>query len=181
MTTRNRTTHIGTAAIASGLIGAFIYLVMINVTLAQIEAVSGYIPFDMRPFGYDHTDAAHLLDGLGPDGRHYYLTRQIPLDTVYPAVLTATLIATIIWLGRRIANDGLIRFGIILSVACALFDYAENLGIVAMIWGWPDVSTTLVFATSSATVLKSIATTMAVCVVLTIGGIAGLSRKPKFL
>lgn len=181
MTTRNRTTHIGTAALGFGLIGACIYLVMINVTLAHIKAVSGYIPFDMRPFGYGPIDAAHLLDGLGPNGRHYYLTRQIPLDTIYPAMLAATLVTTIIWLERRIANDGLIRFGIILSVACALFDYAENLGIVAMIWGWPDVSTTLVFATSTASILKSVATTLAVCMVFVIGGIAGLRRKPKHL
>ena len=169
MTNRILSKHIGIIAVGSGLIGASIYLLMINVTLAHIEAVSGHVPFDMRPFGYGSTEAAMLLEALGVEGRAYSLSHQIALDTLYPAMLMLTLIATICWFGRRMTNRKLVRFGIAFSVGTALFDYVENLGIVAMIWSWPEVSVPLVYATSTATILKSVLTTVAVLLTLLVG------------
>ena len=145
---------------------------MINVTLSHIEAVSGHVPFDMRPFGYSSTEAAGLLEALGVEGRAYYLSHQIALDTLYPAMLALTLIATICWFGQRMPNRILVRFGIALSVGSALFDYLENLGIAAMIWNWPEVSVPLVFAASTATIIKSALTTLAVLLTL----LAGFNR-----
>jgi len=164
-----RSRHIGVAAIGFGLIGVSIYLLMINVTLAHIEAVSGYVPFDMRPFGYIPAEAASLIEALGAEGRKYYLVRQIPLDMVYPAVLAMTLIAAICWFGRRMPNSNLVRLGIIFSVGAALFDYGENLGIMAMIWSWPGLSVPLVYAASTATIVKSALTTLAVVFALLTG------------
>ncbi|MEO9824406.1 MAG: hypothetical protein ABJF50_08330 [Paracoccaceae bacterium] len=169
MTNRILSKHIGIIAVGSGLIGASIYLLMINVTLAHIEAVSGHVPFDMRPLGYGSTEAATFLEALGMEGRAYYLSHQIALDTLYPAMLALTLIATICWFGQHIPNRNLVRFGIALSVGSALFDYIENLGIVAMIWNWPEVSVPLVYATSTATILKSALTTLAVLLTLLVG------------
>lgn len=169
MTTRNLSKHIGKVAVGSGLIGASIYLLMTNVTLAHIEAVSGHVPFDMRPFGYGSIEAATLLEALGVEGRAYYLSHQIALDTLYPFMLTLTLIATICWLGQHMPNRKLVRFGIAFSVGSALFDYIENLGIAAMIWSWPEISVPLVYATSSATILKSALTTLAVLLTLLVG------------
>ncbi len=63
-------------------------------------------------------------------------------------------------------NRKLVRFGIALSVGSALFDYVENLGIAAMIWSWPEIFVPLVYATSSATILKSALTTLAVLLTL---------------
>ena len=161
--------HIGKVAVVSGLIGASIYLLMINVTLAHIETVSGHVPFDMRPFGYSTIDAEMLLEALGEEGRKYYLSHQIVLDTLYPFMLSLTLIATICWFGQNMQNRQLIRFGITLSVGSALFDYAENLGITTMVWSWPEVSVPLVYATSSATILKSVLTTLAVLTTFLVG------------
>jgi hypothetical protein len=161
--------RIGMIAVGAGLIGASIYALMINVTLAHIEAVSGQVPFDMRPFGYGPTQAATLLEALGVDGRAYYLSHQIALDTLYPAMLALTLTGTICWFGQRMPNRRLVRFGIALSIGSALFDYIENLGIAAMIWNWPEVSVPLVYATSTATILKSALTTVAVLLTLMVG------------
>ncbi|NOR29890.1 MAG: hypothetical protein GQ539_02195 [Sulfitobacter sp.] len=169
MTNRNLSKHIGKVAVGSGLIGASIYLLMINVTLAHIEAVSGHVPFDMRPFGYGSIEAATLLEALGVEGRAYYLSHQIALDTLYPFMLTLTLIATICWFGQRMPNRKLVRFGIAFSVGSALFDYVENLGIAAMILSWPEISVPQVYATSSATILKSALTTLAVLLTLLVG------------
>ena len=161
--------YAGTAAVGFGLIATVIYVAMISVTLAHIEAVSGQISFDMRPLGYHPNDAAALLEALGAEGRAYYLSYQIALDTVYPAMLALTLIAMICWFGRRMPGSKLVRAGIILSVGCAVFDYLENIGIAAMIWSWPEVSVPLVYATSTATILKSALTTLAVLLALLSG------------
>ncbi|MBY4892502.1 hypothetical protein KUL25_06970 [Rhodobacteraceae bacterium N5(2021)] len=161
--------YIGFAALGCGVIATVIYVLMISVTLVHIEAVSGQVPFDMRPLGYDPTDAATLLEALGAEGRAYYLRYQITLDTLYPAMLALTLIATFIWLGRRMPGSKLVRPGIILSVGCAVFDYVENIGIAAMIWSWPEVSIPLVYAASTATLVKSVLTTLAVLLALLIG------------
>lgn len=163
------TRHAGRAAVCTGIIGAAIYLIMITVTLAHIEAVSGHVPFDMRPVGYSPQDATELLGGVGVEGRQYYLQRQIPLDTLYPALLALTLIFAMRWFGKRIANEQLERVGIILSVGAALCDYAENLGIVIMIQSWPDVSDSLVYASSAATISKSVLTTLAFFCLMLIG------------
>ncbi len=157
---------IGMIAVGTGLIGASIYALMINVTLAHIEAVSGHVPFDMRPFGYGPTQAATLLEALGVDGRGYYLSHQLALDLLYPAMLALTLIATTCWFGQLTPNRRTIRFGIALAIGSALFDYVENLGIATMIWNWPEVSVPLVYATSTATILKSTLTTLAVLLTL---------------
>lgn len=169
MTNGNLSKHTGKVAVGSGLIGASIYFLMINITLAHLEAVSGHVPLDMRPLGYGPAEAAMLLEALGAEGRAYYLSHQIALDTLYPAMLALTLIATICWFGQRKANRTLVRFGIAFSVGCALFDYVENLGIAAMIWGWPEISVPLIYATSFATILKSVLTTLAVLLVLLVG------------
>lgn len=165
----NWSRHTGVAAIGFGLIGVSVYLLMINVTLDHIQAVTGQVPFDMRPFGYGSADAAALLDALGEEGREYYLGRQIPLDTLYPAMLALTLIAALSWFGRRMPNSKLVRVGIFLSVGAALFDYFENLGIVAMILSWPDLSVQLVYAASMASIVKSALTTLAASAALLTG------------
>lgn len=170
------TRHLGIASIGFGVIAAVIYVVMITVTLSHIEAVSGQVPFDMRPRGYSQQDAAALLRGLGAEGRSYYLTHQIPLDTAYPALLALSLVSLMRWYGQVMHNSVLVRVGIILSVGAAGCDYCENLGIVAMISSWPDVSAFLVFASSFATVVKSVLTTMAVMLALLIGVLAARHR-----
>jgi len=172
--------HVGKIAIGAAMLAASVYLAMISVTLAHLEAVSGQVPFDMRPFGYSPTEAALLLDGLGMVGREYYLTRQIPLDMVYPAFLALTLCSTIFWFGSRITSRRFVHLGVTLSVGSALFDYIENLGIVAMIRIWPDVSGLIVYATSTATIFKSGITTLTVILALLTGS-SGRAKQKRTL
>ena len=160
------TRHVGMIALGAGALAAAIYMVMIRVTLAHLTVVSGLTPFDMRPMGYGPAEATALLEGLGPEGRAYYLSRQIPLDLMYPVLLAAVLVATICWCGRRLGGWRLLRLGMVAAVGAALFDYGENLGVAAMIWGWPGVSEPLVFATSAATIAKSVLTMVAVVVAM---------------
>ncbi len=161
----------GMAAIAFGLAAAALYLLMITVTLAHIQAISGQVAFDMRPFGYSPQEAARLLDALGQEGRTYYLTRQIPLDTVYPALLAMTLISAICWFGLRLSDRRFVRIGIAFSVSAAVFDYVENLGVALMILNWQDLSPVLVHATSTASIAKACLTTAAAMTTLALGAV----------
>lgn len=167
----------GTVAILSGGGAAFIYCLMIFVTLAHLESISGHILFDMRPFGYGAPEAAQILKDLGQEGRSYYLTRQIPLDTLYPALLALMLVSATCWLGQNFRSG---RFGyvaIAFSIAAALADYAENLGVASMILNWPDVAPVLVGATSVASVAKAVLTTVAVLSVSGLGVFTLYRRK----
>lgn len=173
----NLSMHYGKIAIGAALLATSLYVAMVGVTLAHLGAVSGQMPFDMRPFGYGPSDAATLLDALGADGRDYYLSRQIPLDTLYPALLALTLGSTVCWFGQRMPDSRLVHLGVAFAVGSALFDYIENLGIVAMIHGWPDVPGSLVYAASTASIAKSVITTLAVMLVLATGIV--WARLPK--
>ena len=158
MMTLKRTSRYGWATIFFATTGTCIYVLMITITLAHIEELTSLKPFDMRPFGYTPQDAYDLLSLLGEDGRRYYLMRQIPLDTLYPALLAMTLISAICWFAVRMPRYPSIYIWIALSACTALFDYAENFGIALMILSWSDLSPALVFATSLASILKATVT-----------------------
>ncbi|PJI84569.1 hypothetical protein BC777_3630 [Yoonia maricola] len=158
---KSRFQFFGTAAIGFGLAAGTVYLLMARITLAHIETVSGQVPLDLRPSGYTFHDVAELFNGLGEDGLRYYLTRQLPLDTLYPALLALTMVCTMCWFGQRLPNSKLVRTGIALSIGTAVFDYCENLGIAVMIISWPNLSETLVRLFSVASIAKSGLTVLA--------------------
>ncbi|MEP0519002.1 MAG: hypothetical protein ABJO09_04345 [Hyphomicrobiales bacterium] len=156
------TTQYGRRAAVFGLAATGIYLVMINITLEHLQLLSGLRPFDMRPGGYSSEKAYALLDALGGDGRQYYLTRQIPLDLIYPAFMALTLVSFLKWLASQGVNRVLTQIGAWLSVGAALADYLENAGICTLILNWPAPQAGLVYAASAASIAKAVLTTLAV-------------------
>ena len=157
--------HSGTTAILFGLGAMIIYLLMVLGTLRHLSELAIVLPFDLRPTGYSQADAAGLLDALGQTGRQYYLTRQIPLDTLYPALLALTLISTLRWRAKRFGSTVITRIGEPLAVMAAAFDYLENLGIVFMLSSGAGSHPTLIHAASTATILKSALTSAAILAV----------------
>lgn len=155
-------------AIYGGIGSVLVYFLMIRITLAHLQATSGVPPFDMRPFGYSPQEAKDLLAALGSAGRSYYLTRQLPLDALYPALLAITLIATNNGCGAHLIHKTVIRIGGFFAVIAAIADYSENLGIAIMILRWPTLPDALVHATSVASIVKATATTCAVLITLVI-------------
>lgn len=155
----------GKAAILFGLGAMIIYLVMVLGTLRYLTDFAMVLPFDLRPAGYSQADAAVLLEALGEAGRQYYLTRQIPLDTLYPALLALTLISTLRWRAVRFGPTLMTRIGEPLAVMAAAFDYLENLGIVFMLLAGAESYPTLIHAASMATILKSALTSVAILAV----------------
>lgn len=166
MTQIKSTRQYGRLAIVFGLAATCIYLVMINITLEYIETLTGLLPFDMRPGGYSPEQAYALLNALGVDGSHYYLTRQIPVDLMYPALMALTLVSILKWLEAQNVARTLTKVGVWLSIGAAAADYLENAGILMMILNWPEQSIYLVHAASTASIAKAGLTTLAVLSVI---------------
>ena len=105
-----------------------IYFIMLLITLPHLrDAAGGMYPLDMRPLGYDSTYISSLFDALGDDGRRYYLTKQLPLDMLYPGLFALTYTLSIATLQTALRWDS--RPNRILRLAPVLtgvFDYLEN-------------------------------------------------------
>ncbi len=140
-----------------------IYVWMLLGPLSALQTLAGAPPLDMRPFGYDRDGVAAFLHALGHDGRTFYLTRQIPLDMIYPGLLALMLAGWLRWLGRR---------GAAIAVTASLCDYAENGLIVWMLLTFPHMPEGLAKAASIATMLKSGLSTVAFSWLLIVAGIS---------
>jgi len=138
-----------------------VYFLMVFGTLADIERITGVRAFDMRPTGYTYADALALISSLGDEGRRIYLVRQIPLDTVYPALLAISSASSLFWLSRSFGSTvRWYRAFTAIAYLAASADYAENMLIVRMLNSGPSVPEALVTAASLASMSKSILSTI---------------------
>ena len=140
-----------------------LYLVMIFGPLALLQDIAGTPALDMRPLGYQPADAATFLDALGAEGRAIYLTRQIPLDLMYPGLLALTLAGWFRRLGRG---------GAAVAIAASICDYVENGLIVIILLGYPDAPDVYALSAGWATMLKSGLSTIAMTWLLIASGIS---------
>ena len=138
-----------------------VYFLMVFGSLADIERITGVRAFDMRPTGYSYADALALISALGEEGRRVYLTMQIPLDTVYPALLAISSASSLYWLSQSFCLTARwYRAVAAVAYLAAIADYAENALIVWMLNAGLGVPQALVTAASLASVSKSIFSTI---------------------
>lgn len=125
------------------------------------------ILFDMSPSGYSYKQAVHLLESLGEEGRNLYLTVQLPLDFIYPGLFAISYALLLTWLFKKIVTHNSTLFLLVfIPILAGLFDYMENLSIIAMLNGFPDISEGLVKIASVFTIAKSGFTTLFFVVLL---------------
>lgn len=155
-----------------------VYGYMLVYSIPRIMAYAGGMKlFDMLPTGYSFEYAQMLLNALGPDGRNAYLTRQIPIDLVYPALFAVSCSLLSVWMLRKVFSPRGWIFGLsLIPVLASVFDYFENFGVAAMLLSYPDLSSSLVKASCIFSVAKAGLTTV-FFVVLILGGIFVLSRR----
>ncbi|MCB1501403.1 MAG: hypothetical protein KDK07_16725 [Bauldia sp.] len=149
------------------VVTAAVYALMVGWTLPLIEAQAGGLrPFDLQPIGYDYAEARAFLAALTPEGADVYLRVQHTLDSIYPALLAATLFFAIGMLAPKAL--GIWRWMIaLIAIPGAVFDYLENAAVSAMIAAGPDgISDDQIATASLWTVLKSAFTTIAIVVLL---------------
>ncbi len=123
--------------------------------IAELKSITGGVGIlDMEVF-YTPEQAYTFLAAMGEAGRSFELTRIIPLDLLVPlfyALFLSTLITWILHLWLP-AESGWHRLNVI-PVIGALFDYLENLGIMAMLLAWPVEMYSVAQITMAATLLK---------------------------
>ena len=134
-----------------------VYLLMI---LHTIPGVESYAPemkiFDLSPSGYSYDYAVKLLSALGNDGRKEYLSRQLPLDFIYPALFSISSFLMLAWLFLKRNDKGSRIFYLcFVPIVAGIFDYLENIQIVLMILNYPDITKAQVILSSAFTMVKS--------------------------
>jgi hypothetical protein len=100
------------------------------------------------------------LDALGPDGRHFYLFYQLPLDLVFPGINAITFCLILGYFFQKLGKvDSILFYICYLPLFAGLFDYMENFGIITMLNSYPNNPDILSTVTNLFSILKSSITT----------------------
>jgi hypothetical protein len=145
-------------------LSGLLWAVMFFGPLAHLTQLAGGLPpFDIRPKGYSHVDARAFLEAIGEQGRRYYASPELVIDTLYPPLYAVSRGLAFWWLTMpgRLRDAPLplkIRYALIaVPILMASLDLFENGCIAVMLWTWPDMSHGLVEVSSFATRVKIIA------------------------
>ncbi len=134
--------HVAALLVASGLLWA----VMFFGPVAHLTHLAGGLtPFDIRPRGYSFAEAKVFLEAIGEQGRRYYASPELVIDTFYPPLYAISRGLALWWL----TTPGRVREAPLpLKLRCALIavpilmaslDVIENGCIAGMLWTWPDL------------------------------------------
>lgn len=139
-----------------------VYFFMLLYTIPRVESFApGIALFDLSPSGYSYQHAISLLEALGKTGRNTYLFQQLPTDFIYPGLFAISYTLLLFWLfGKSIKANSIMFYLAMVPILGGLFDYLENIFIILMIRSFPDLSQALVVMASTATILKSIFTSV---------------------
>lgn len=122
---------VGTAVVAATMLGW---------SVPRLVGLGGGQPFDVRFTGYGHAEAVDFLRALGAEGRAFYDTVQLRLDTAFPIlyfVALSWLLAAILgWAG--VGAPARVLVAIVVVAVPTLLDFAENAAIRDMLRRAPD-------------------------------------------
>ncbi|MCK5730824.1 MAG: hypothetical protein KAH68_07105 [Draconibacterium sp.] len=162
-------------AIATGIV----YLIMPIVTMPKVMQFAGEMKIlDLLPCGYNLEYVNALFKMLGEEGRHHYLYFQIPVDMIFPLLLTITnclLIALLLKKQKLFRNPFiyLCFFPLISGIA----DYAENIGIIRMLIQYPDLIKFDVKINSLFSIVKYTSITISFMAIIVLGVLWGVKKK----
>ena len=137
-----------------------VYAVMLLVTIPQVMAFAdGMELLDMMPFGYEAQYVQLLFDTLGEEGRNAYLTRQLPLDMIYPGLFAASYSLIMVYFLSKMGKfQGWVVNLAFIPIVVGLADYLENTGIITMLLSHPNQTSLMVELTSIFSVVKAMST-----------------------
>lgn len=139
-----------------------VYAFMLMVTIPKTVAFSnGMKLLDMMPTGYDIEYVNKLFSSLGDNGREIYLTHQIPVDMIYPGLFAVSYGVLMAYFLKKINKFyAPYIYLCLLPIIAGISDYLENIGIISMLYSYPNFTETTVNTTSIFSVVKSISTTI---------------------
>lgn len=134
-----------------------VYFSMIWITIPKVQSYAqGYKILDLMPTGYSLSYVHSLFDALGESGRAEYLCTQIPVDLIYPALFGISSCLLIAFLLSKLNKIHTAWFySCYLPIIAAVFDYAENIGIITMLKHYPHIHTGTYIFTYICTLCKS--------------------------
>ena len=130
---------------ASGLLWA----VMFFGPLTHLTRLAGGLtPFDTRPRGYSYAEDRAFLEALGAQGRAYYASPELILDTFYPPLYAVSRGARFVVAddarARAQGAELKVRYALVaVPILMASLDLLENGCIGVMLRTWPDLSMVL--------------------------------------
>ena len=104
-------------------------------------------------FGYTHAAVMEAMAAYGEDGRRVYLWASLTLDTLLPIAYVGLLAGAL----HRLRPRECLWTLAAVPLAAGVLDIGENIQIVAMLLGYPDVLPAQVAAASLTTQLKAVA------------------------
>ena len=139
-----------------------VYAIMLTITIPKVMSYAGGMKLlDMMPTGYNADYVNSLLNALGSEGRDTYLFRQIPIDLIYPFLFGTTYCLLYAFILKKLSKlDSFLFYLCFIPVFAGLFDYLENIGIITLLKGYPENTTTMSRITSVFSVLKSTLSTI---------------------
>jgi hypothetical protein len=139
-----------------------VYAVMLLVTIPQVMAFAdGMELLDMMPFGYEAQYVQLLFDTLGEEGRNVYLTRQLPLDMIYPGLFAASYSLIMVYFLSQMGKfQGWVVNLAFIPIVVGLADSLENAGIITMLLSYPNQTSLMVELASIFSVVKAMSTTV---------------------
>ncbi|WP_437368847.1 hypothetical protein [Maribacter litoralis] len=170
--------HSGKKVLVLFLLTNIVYAYMLLVTIPATMAFSnGLQLLDMMPVGYDLEVVNNLFLTLGHTGRQTYLTKQIPVDMIYPLLFGVSYAAVLAYFLTKLPKlNPNYLYLCLLPIIAGIADYIENIGIISMLNAYPTVTETSVPITSLFSIIKSSTTTIYFLVLIFVLIILGLRR-----
>lgn len=143
-------------------------------TLILVVAVFPALPIggellDVKS-GYSHQEAVTALEGYGAEGRRVYAWSSATLDTLLP-IAYASLLAGLVYRFRPAERLWTLAY---LPIAAGVLDLCENVQIILLLIGYPDVSAPQVASASLFTLSKGYALSTCVVMAAILAAISGV-------
>ena len=147
------------AAIFSALFGVFYALINFSsVGVAGLLKITGGASILDLEFGYSQEEAYQMLTALGTAGRSFYLMKISPLDFLFPFTYMLCFAGWIALLIKQVTHRDRYKYLLLIPVLTMLFDWMENVNIIVMLNGYPDLPAGAVFSASISGMLKTVFT-----------------------
>ncbi|MBC2845079.1 hypothetical protein [Winogradskyella flava] len=158
-----------------------VYTFMLTVTIPKtMEFSNGMQLLDMMPTGYNLNYVNELFTSLGENGRLTYLNDQIPVDMIYPLLFGLSYCLLLGYFLKKLNKlNSPYKYLCVIPIIAGIADYLENIGIIAMLKNYPELTEVAVKTTRSFSLIKSISTSaffIVLIVMLIILGIKFMKR-----
>jgi len=160
------------AVLFTALFAAFLMLINLSpIGVAGLSETSGSADILDFEVGYTYDEAHEMLSALGEGGRIFYLKRIMPLDFPFPFFYMLCFISWTALLLKLIKLKNRVKYLLFIPVLAMLCDWTENIGIIVMLTGYPDLPSWAVLLSSLSGTFKFIfmgGSILIICVLLII-------------